>query len=196
MTRVYVAGSHATGKSILAREIARVYDLPLIDEVARQVLAAGKYGDLERLRTDPPACRAFQRAVWRGQLEAEARLGDDNFVSDRTFDNVCYWQVYAEGVRELIDSEEFRQYVERVRAPDSVVLFARPERAFLRRDGVRTEAELDLEVVGQFDGLTLGLLETYGVQYVPIRGEVLKERMMVVRAALRGVGLLPKSGRQ
>ena len=103
---------------------------------------------------------------------------------------------YADGAWDVMRSEEFRAYVERVRSPDSLVLFARPERAFLRRDGIRTESELDIEVVGRFDGLTLGLLESNGVPYVPVRGEDFKERMLVVRAALRGVGLQPKSGRQ
>ena len=37
--KVYFVGSHATGKTELARFVSRAYKLPLISEVARAVLA-------------------------------------------------------------------------------------------------------------------------------------------------------------
>src|SRR5580693_3031844 len=86
--RIYIAGAHSTGKTTLARWIARNYNLPLVTEVARAVLAELEI-PLETLRVDLDRTKTFQKEVFRRQFEMERRAGN-RFVSDRTFDNLAY----------------------------------------------------------------------------------------------------------
>ena len=49
--RIYFVGSHATGKTTLCRYVSRRYNMPMISEVARAILAEMETA-LEALRTD------------------------------------------------------------------------------------------------------------------------------------------------
>jgi nicotinamide riboside kinase len=191
MPRIYYAGSHSTGKSVLAATTAEEFGLPLIDEVSRLELARGKH-KLATIRADLKACRKFQETVWKQQLAIEKAHGN-NYVSDRTFDNLAYWLSYAPGAYEIIQSREFARYLNQVRSKESIVFLVRPERSMIEADGVRTTAELNFGEMCRIDGMVETLLASNGVNFVPIRGDVLQDRMRVIRAALRGLGLFPKS---
>jgi nicotinamide riboside kinase len=86
--RVYLVGSHGTGKTTLARYVRDTYGLPMIAEVARGVLAEMEAG-LDALRADVPLVNRYQREVFERQIDAEQRV-DGPFVSDRAFCNLAY----------------------------------------------------------------------------------------------------------
>ena len=86
--RIYLVGAHSTGKTTLARWIRDRYDLPMISEVARGVLAEME-ARLDSMRTDVDRVSHYQAQVYVRQIEAEeAQTG--SFVSDRSFCNLAY----------------------------------------------------------------------------------------------------------
>src|SRR5262245_33058023 len=86
--RIYFVGSHATGKTTLARYVSRRYGLPMISEVARAVLAEMETS-LEALRTDMDLVAEYQERVFARQVAVE-KQHQGRFVSDRAFDNLAY----------------------------------------------------------------------------------------------------------
>src|SRR2546423_5384220 len=58
--RIYIAGAHSTGKTTLARWIARTYKLPLETEAAPAALAHLEI-PLETLRVDLERVKTFQK---------------------------------------------------------------------------------------------------------------------------------------
>ncbi len=89
--RIGITGSQGTGKSTLAASLARILDLPLIKEQARE--AANELGIefLSTLKDQPELGKKFQTACLVCQLQAEAAY-PNGFVSDRTtIDNAAYW---------------------------------------------------------------------------------------------------------
>jgi predicted ATPase len=186
--RIYIAGAHSTGKTTLARWIARAYGLPLVTEVARSVLAELEV-PLPTLRIDLDRVRAFQAEVFRRQAEAE-RVAGSRFVSDRTFDNLAYAAHHTIGLRDI--SSNLEDYARRLRARGSLVFFVRPHRDLLAEDGVRASVEWD--EVQKIDGMVKLLLELYDVDYITIDTLNMAERARTVRGVLNAFGI-PAKGR-
>src|SRR5947209_6117653 len=126
--RIYIAGAHSTGKTTLARWIARTYRLPLVTEVARAVLAELEI-PLETLRVDLDRTATFQKEVFRRQSEME-RLAGNRFVSDRTFDNLAYACHHTLALNEI--ASDLDEYSARLSTPGSLVFFVRPHRDLLK----------------------------------------------------------------
>src|SRR5687767_12406645 len=70
LMRIYFVGSHATGKTTLCRYVSRRYNLPMITEVARMVLAEMET-NLDALRTDVDLVADYQRRVFERQVTVE-----------------------------------------------------------------------------------------------------------------------------
>src|SRR4051812_7877903 len=85
--RIYFIGAHSTGKTTLARYVADKYQLPLLTEVARAILAE-KELSFDTLRTNLTVVNEYQTAVFMRQLDEESR--ENTFVSDRSFDCLAY----------------------------------------------------------------------------------------------------------
>ncbi len=181
--RVYIAGAHSTGKTTLARWVSRHFELPLVTEVARSVLAEMEL-PLTVLRTDIDRTLQFQREVFARQSEAEDFAGK-RFVSDRTFDNLAYMAHHTMGLRGILPEAE--KYAERLRAPGSIVFFIRPHRDLLFEDGVR--ASVVWEEIVRIDGMVKVLLEMQGIDYVTIDTVNMAERARAVRGVLRTLGV-------
>lgn len=195
--RVAFVGSHASGKSVLARWVSRRWDLPYLAEVARVELAKQADSNFDRLRLDVDLAGTFQRRVLAAQLDAEeamskrpdARCG---FVSDRSFDNLAYFARHAEGVAIASSSTRLRRYVRQLRidaeAGVAVVFFTRPHPCMAVGDGGRAEGDLDLAGVHAIDGMVQLLLElgdgVGAVPYVPVEGADPKMRRRLVEAVL------------
>lgn len=186
--RVYIAGAHSTGKTTLARWVARTYGLPLVTEVARSVLAELEI-PLDALRIDLDRVKAFQSEVFRRQAEAE-RIAGKRFVSDRTFDNLAYACHHTIGLREIASSLD--TYAQRLRQPGSVVFFVRPHRDLLAHDGVR--AGVDWDEIMKIDGMVKLLLELQDVDYITIDTLNMAERARTVRGVLSAFGVHPRPG--
>ena len=176
--RVYIAGAHSTGKTTLARWTSREFGLPMVNEVARSVLAEMEL-PLTVLRTDLTRTEEFQREVFRRQEAAELKAGN-RFVSDRTFDNLAYMAHHTLGLRKLMPVTE--RYCDRLRQPGSVVFFVRPHRELLADDGVR--AGVNWEEILRIDGMVKLLLEIQDIDYVTIDTLNMAERARTMRCVL------------
>lgn len=172
--RVYICGSHSGGKSTLARYISRVQDLPLIPEVARQVLIEMQLS-LAELRTDPDKIADFQRTLFFRQIEIERATGH-SFVSDRAFDNIAYAAQHTTICAALTRTDEFAQYMRWVAR--GRVFFIRPHKSLVQEDGVRETPTW--EGILQIDGMIKLLLEMHEVPYLSIATPSMQERIRTV----------------
>lgn len=181
--RIYVCGAHSTGKTTLARHIARELGLPLINEVARQVIAEMELS-FETLRVDVTRAGEYQREVFKRQMEVEERY-PDGFVSDRTFDNLAYAARHSMVIPQLLDGDCMR-YFGRVR--ESLVLFVRPHRECMANDGTREQVEWD--EINRIDGILDFLLAWQQVPSIGISELNMKDR---VRTAMTAVKLYQRA---
>lgn len=181
--RVYLVGSHATGKTTLARWVRDRFGIPMIAEVARGVLAEME-AKLESLRTDIDLVNRYQTQVFLRQIEAERRV-DGPFVSDRAFCNLAYAAHHSTILSEVFRDERLRTYMESVRK--GIVFFLRPHRELVVADGVR--AGLEWEEVVRIDGMVKLMLEMFGVPYVPVESLSMQERVRCVDRVLTLAGL-------
>lgn len=173
--RIYFVGSHATGKTTMTRYVAQTYDLPLITEVARGVLAELEIS-LDRLRTDIDLVNRYQRRVFQRQVEVE-RKEKGSFVSDRAFDNLAYAAEHGTIVADMLSSTEFRDYMAWV-ANGGTVFYLRPHRTLLAEDGTR--AAVDWESVMRIDGMVKLMLEQHRMRYLPIDTPSMQERVRIM----------------
>lgn len=181
--RIYIAGAHSTGKTTLARWIARTYKLPLVTEVARSVLAELEL-PLDTLRVDLDRTATFQKEVFRRQNEME-RLAGNRFVSDRTFDNLAYACHHTLALREI--ARDLGDYSSRLSSPGSLVFFVRPHQDLLKEDGIRASVSWD-EIV-RIDGMVKLLLELHDVDYITIDTLNMAERARTIRGVLSALGV-------
>jgi adenylate kinase family enzyme len=177
--RVYFIGAHSTGKTTMARYVSKKTGLPLLPEVARMVLAERELA-METLRSDLDVVDSFQQEIFHRQMQIERDL--DNFVSDRSFDNLAYAAQHARVLRPILQEKDLEQYVERMREPDVVLFYIRPVRATLRNDGIREQIDWD-ELV-RIDGAIKFMLEMWGLQYYMIYSASMQERARLVDAVL------------
>ena len=177
--RIYLVGAHSTGKTTLARWIARTYDLPLVTEVVRSILGEQEL-TLESMDGDIDAWDQFQRQVFPRQIEAESKH-PDGFVSDRAFDNIAYAALKTRIAGEVFNSARYANYVHSLKQ-NARIFFVRPHPELIRADGVRTD--LDLASVYRIDGMIQQLLETSGLNYVPVDSMNMRDRIRLVEAVL------------
>ncbi len=182
--RVYVCGAHSTGKTTLARHLARELGLPLINEVARQVMAELEIS-FESLRVDLGQVAAYQREVFHRQMEIEERF-PEGFVSDRTFCNLAYAARHSLVLPDLLDSRA-EAYFNKVR-DDSLVFFVRPHLECMADDGMRERVGWD--EINRIDGILDFILGWQRIDCVGISELNMKDR---VRTAMTAVRLYKKS---
>lgn len=176
--RIYVCGAHSTGKTTLARHLAREFDLPFVNEVARQVMAELELS-FETLRVDVGRVTEYQREVFRRQLEVEERY-PEGFVSDRTFDNLAYAARHSQALPDLLGPEAER-YFERVR--NSLVFFVRPHRECMQDADGREKVGWD--EINRIDGIVDFLLSWQRIPCIGISELNMKERVRTAVTAVR-----------
>ncbi|MBL4771299.1 MAG: ATP-binding protein [Planctomycetes bacterium] len=181
--RIYLVGAHATGKTTLARMIRDRYDLPMISEVARGVLAEME-AQVDSLRTNVDLVNRYQMEVFERQITAEqAQRG--SFVSDRAFCNLAYAAHHSTILGKIFADPRLQEYMDSVRK--GVVFFVRPQRRLLVQDGVREALEWD-EVV-RIDGMVKLMLEMFDIPYIPMESLSMQERLRMVTQVLNLAGL-------
>ena len=185
ISRVYLVGSHATGKTTLARWVRDRYGIPMIAEVARGVLAEME-ANLATLRADVDLVNRYQAQVFIRQIEAESKVRGA-FVSDRAFCNLAYAAHHATIMAEVFRDARLAEYMATV--CDGVVFFLRPHRELVQADGVR--AGLDWEEVVRIDGMVKCLLEMFDVPYIPVESLAMQERVRLVERVLGLAGFSP-----
>lgn len=184
--KIYFIGAHSTGKSSLARIIAKEYDLPFLNEVARTVLAE-KELHLDTLRVNLDLADQYQTEIFLRQIQEEAKL--NSFVSDRSFDNLAYMAQHARLLAPAISRPEFLQYIEKLKRPDVIIFFVRPSKVTLKDDGVRET--LNWEGVIAIDAMIKLLLEMFSLNYISINTESMQERVRLVDSVLKLTSLKP-----
>jgi nicotinamide riboside kinase len=183
--RVYVVGSHATGKTTLCRYISRRYGLPMIGEVARAVLAEME-ASFDAMRTDMELVAEYQAQVFTRQVAVE-KMHQGRFVSDRAFDNLAYAAEHTTIVADLLASPLFADYMKWV--AEGIVLFLRPHPSLLREDGVR--AGVSWDSVLRIDGMIKLLLEQHRLSYLPVESVSMQERVRAAEFVLSRLGVQP-----
>lgn len=177
--RIYVCGAHSTGKTTLARHLARELELPLINEVARQVIAEMELS-FESLRVDLDRALDYQRKVFQRQLDVEERF-PGGFVSDRSFDNIAYAARHCTTISGILDDradEYFRMVRER-----SLVFYVRPQRECMVNDGFRETVAWD--EINRIDGMLDFIFTWQRIPCIGISELNMKDRVRTAMAAVR-----------
>ncbi|MEY3160991.1 MAG: hypothetical protein RIT25_982 [Planctomycetota bacterium] len=183
--RIYMVGSHATGKTTVARWLRDRYGIPMIAEVARGVLAEMEER-LDSLRADIALVNRYQAEVFARQIAAEKNVSGP-FVSDRAFCNLAYAAHHSTILGEIFRDARLKEYMEWVRG--GIVFFLRPHPQLVQADGVRAGLEWD-EVV-RIDGMVKLLLEMFDVPYLPVASLAMQERVRLIERVLDLVGVAP-----
>ena len=178
--KIYICGAHSCGKTTLAHYISEKYGLTMITEVARQVLSENEY-NLNSLRTNLDIVDSYQEQVFHRQLSEEKKY--QNFVSDRSFDNLAYAAQHSRILKKLLDSQDLKDYVNSLKENNVVIFFVRPSKATLKADGVR-EA-LNWEGIIAIDAMVKFLLEMFELPYYQINMENMQERIRMIDTVLQ-----------
>ena len=179
--RIAIVGSFSTGKTTLAELLARRLDLPLLPEVAREVVELG-------FKLDKDATPETETLIFMRQYNNE--LGADEFVGDRSLIDVM---AYAGWVldnqprrKEFALWEECEQLAERRLRTNYSHVFYLPIEFPIVLDGLRPD---DPGFQKEIDDRVLRLLQTHGVSYETVTGGV-EERIEQIEEHLSRSGAL------
>lgn len=178
MRRIAIVGSFSTGKTTLGNELSRDLDLPLLPEVARQVVELG-------FKLDKDATPETETLIFLRQLHAEMTHAE--FVGDRSLIDVM---AYAGWV---LDNQEFRKEHhlwaacldiagEHLRSQYSHVFYL-PVEFPIVLDGLRPD---DPEFQADIDSRMRKILEINDVGYETLTGSV-ENRLDDARGLLEAI---------
>lgn len=173
--KIYFVGAHSTGKTTCARYVSEKYKIPMITEVARQILSE-KELHLDSLRYDLELVDDYQSQVFYRQIEKESE--HVNFVSDRSFDGLAYAAQHSRILPKLIQSSELKTYLKVLKAPDSFIFFVRPTKATMKADGVRESLTWDGVIA--IDSMIKLFLEMWELRYFQINIDNMQERVRLI----------------
>lgn len=174
-----MCGSHSVGKSTLARYVSQKYSLPLLTEVARQILSEQEL-QMDTLRTDLDVVDDYQMRIFHRQVEQENKY--INFVSDRSFDCLAYAAQHSRTLATVLKDPVFLNYIEKLRQQESIVFFVRPHRATMKADGVREHLTWDGIIA--IDAQVKFICEMFELRYFQVNTDNMQERVRLVDAVL------------
>lgn len=180
--KVYFCGAHSVGKSSLCRYVSKKYDLPMLPEVARMVLAE-KELNVDSLRADIEVVDDYQQSIAIRQVAEEKKY--ESFVSDRSLlDALAYSAQHSRVVSSIISNEEVdaENYIANIKSPDTIIFFVRPSKSIMKQDGVRETLNWDGCVA--IDAMIKLLLELWEVKYFQINMDSMQERIRFVEGVL------------
>jgi len=162
--RIAIVGSFSTGKTTTAEILARRLDLPLLPEVAREVVELG-------FKLDKDASPETETLIFMRQYNNE--ISTESFVGDRSMIDVM---AYAGWVLENRPrSKEFYLWDECVRLAERALrtayshVFYLPIEFPIVLDGLRPD---DPEFQQDIDDRILRLLRSHDIEYQTITGSV------------------------
>jgi nicotinamide riboside kinase len=175
--RIAIIGSFSTGKTTLAEAVAPKLGLPLLPEVAREVVTLG-------FKLDKDATVETETLIFLRQYYNE--MIHDGFVGDRSLVDVM---AYASWVLEHQDRRkefalwntclDIARYHLRSQYSD---VFYLPIEFGIVRDGLRP---MDPEFQADIDRRLVGLLDVHDISYETLTGSV-EERVDMLLAAVKG----------
>jgi nicotinamide riboside kinase len=172
--KIYFIGAHSVGKTTLTRYVNKKYNIPILPEIARLVLAQEEL-NVDSLRSDILVVNSYQTEIFNRQLLEESKLVD--FVADRSLlDCIAYSAQHSIITNELIQRPEFEQYINDLK--DAIIFFVRPSKATLKNDGVREQ--LNWDAVVSIDAMLKLLLEIYSIKYYQINTDSMQERIRII----------------
>lgn len=177
--KVYFVGAQSVGKTTLARYVSEKYNLPLLTEVARLVLAE-KELNLDSLRTNLSVVNDYQSDIFFRQFEEEKK--HETFVSDRSFDNLAYTAQHSTVFGKLVKDSKLLDYISELKQPGTILFFVRPSLATMKNDGIRENVKWDAIV--SIDAMIKMLLEWFELNYVVIASESMQERAKTIDTVL------------
>lgn len=172
--RIGHCGTGGTGKTTLAKELAKVLDLEFKPSVVREVFA--EFGWTERMQREASAadCWRLQEEIFKRKFLQDKHFGKD-VVFDRTpVDHLAYSIFRCEGVFEedslkgweVRTQEEMRRY--------DVVIYHPILARKVVDDGMRENNYVYRVII---DNLILGYLHKFEVEYLVVPdGEVMLQR--------------------
>jgi nicotinamide riboside kinase len=173
--RIAIVGSFSTGKTTLAEALARRLDLPLLPEVAREIVELG-------FKLDKDATPETEALIFLRQYNNE--LAADEFVGDRSLiDVMAYagWVLDNQPYRkEMLLWEECEKLAERRLRTNYSHVYYLPIEFPIVLDGLRPD---DPAFQKEIDERVRGLLQSHSVAYSTITGSV-EERLDAIEADL------------
>lgn len=181
--RIYLIGSHAVGKSTLAKYISKKYDLAMIFETARMILSEREL-HLDTLRSDLDVTDTYQKAVFDRQIAEEQKY--KSFVSDRSLIDICaYSAQHSRIISSLLKSKEFQEYISQLKQKDVKIFYVRPSKVTAKNDGVRENIIWD-DIIA-IDSMVKILLEIYEIDFICLKTDNMQERIQTIDTILKSV---------
>lgn len=192
---VYLIGPQSTGKTTLVNALSRAFDdkVPIIREIARNVMADKGYSKIDVDSDDKERRFSMQRDIFTAQVEAEmALLGSPetvSFLSDRSaIDPLVYLLRYSgrDEVDRLTSTDIWRAVRDRYRdTSKSLTLLLLPVEEFLDDDDIRYVPKSRDDWYALADDFRAFMLEE-GIPFIGIGGECLdiEERVRLVLSKL------------
>ncbi|HET7482868.1 MAG TPA: ATP-binding protein [Actinomycetota bacterium] len=166
--RIAIVGSFSTGKTTLAELVARRRDLPLLPEVAREIVELG-------FKLDKDATPETEALIFLRQYNNE--LSTDEFVGDRSLiDSLAYagWVLDNQPWRkEMALWDECLRLAERRLRTNYSHVFYLPIEFPIVADGLRPD---DPEFQSDIDQRIVSLLHGHSLEYDTLTGSV-EERL-------------------
>jgi adenylate kinase family enzyme len=173
--RIAIVGSFSTGKTTVAEILARELGLPLLPEVAREIVEMG-------FKLDKDATPETEALIFLKQFNNE--LSEPEFVGDRSLiDSMAYagWVLDNQPPRkEMALWHECERLAERRLRTTYSHVFYLPIEFPIVLDGLRPD---DPAFQKEIDERIVGLLTTHGVAYETVTGSV-EERLDQIHAHL------------
>ena len=168
--KIYFTGAQSVGKTTLANYVSKTYNLTILPECARMVLAE-KELQIDKLRSDIDIVNLYQETVFNRQFDEESKL--NSFVSDRSvIDSLAYSAQHARILPKLLLDNRLKSYIENLNK--SIIFFVRPSKIIMKNDGVREQ--VNWENIISIDGMIKFALEMFEVKYFQINTDSMQER--------------------
>ena len=162
--KIAIVGSFSTGKTTTAEILARRLDLPLLPEVAREVVELG-------FKLDKDASPETETLIFMRQYNNE--ISTEEFVGDRSMIDVMAYAGWVLDNRER--TKEFYLWDECVRLAERALrtayshVFYLPIEFPIVLDGLRPD---DPEFQKDIDHRIIGLLRSHDIEYETVTGSV------------------------
>jgi nicotinamide riboside kinase len=178
---VHFCGAQITGKSELVQILGKRWGCETRAETAREELV--RMGvDLLHLRKNLEKMNEYQWSIFHRQSQKEYESPKWCVFDRCALDNVAYAAEYASMVADLIESVDFRKYVEYIR--NAKIFFLRPQRSYLSGADDGTRKNLSWDSVVRIDGMVKFIFESMRVPYIPIDTPSMQERVILVESCV------------